>query len=274
MPELPEVETILRGISPAFTNQKIVDVIIRAQRLRWPIPKNLKQKLLDQVVTNISRRGRYLLLETRAGTVIIHLGMSGKLQVLPKDHLLTKHEHLNIVFENSRALCYIDPRRFGAILWTEGNPLQYPLLANLGLEPFDPNFNGEYLLTQARNRKICIKQFIMNNSVVTGVGNIYANEALFRSKIYPFVPAKAISKKQFQTLAINIQKILKQAIENSGTTLRDYATSEGKSGAFQKLLQVYGRNGKPCQRCKTILQQQRIGQRSTVFCPRCQTPIV
>jgi formamidopyrimidine-DNA glycosylase len=270
MPELPEIETTLRGIKPCVLQQKITAVIIKQYRLRFNIPPSLNQELKNQTVLKIIRRGKYLLFSVKTGTLIIHLGMSGRLQICSQEHLFAKHEHVNLLFSNGLALCYIDPRRFGAILWTKNDPLQHSLLKSLGPEPLTKNFSGKYLFEQAKNRKCSVKQFIMNSKTVSGVGNIYANEALFAAGILPYVPVKNISQKRCDILVKKIKGILKKAIANNGTTIRDFATSKGKPGNFQKKLQVYGRANLACKKCKTTLKEMRLGQRSTVFCPNCQ----
>ncbi|EKE01751.1 MAG: formamidopyrimidine-DNA glycosylase [uncultured bacterium] len=270
MPELPEIETIYRGIEPAILNQRISAVVVINHQLRWPIPKKLPQVLTGQHIKAIQRRGKYLLLKTQTGTLIIHLGMSGNLQLKPQNHTLAKHEHVNIVFSNGLALCYIDPRRFGAILWTDKDPLQHKLLKNLGPEPLDRDFTAKHLFDRAKRCHSSIKQFIMNSKVVVGVGNIYANEALFAAKINPLCKASSVSLERYQLLTKKIKAILRYAIKHGGTTLRDYSDSRGQKGSFQNKLKVYGRQGQLCVNCKTKLKQIRLGQRSTVFCPSCQ----
>jgi formamidopyrimidine-DNA glycosylase len=270
MPELPEIETICRGINPVILKQKTKSVIVRNHKLRWPIPKKLPQILIGQTIQKIKRRGKYILLETKTGTLIIHLGMSGNLQIKPKNHVLAKHEHVNIVFANGLALCYEDPRRFGAILWTDKDPLEHSLLKNLGLEPLDRNFTAKYLFSRSKNRRITVKQFIMDSKVVVGVGNIYASEALFAAKINPLRKANNITLQNYQLLVKKIKEILRSAIKNRGTTFRDHRDSQGKKGSFQNKLKVYGRQGQPCVDCRKILKHKRIGQRATVFCVYCQ----
>lgn len=270
MPELPEVETICRGISPLILGLKINSVIVRNHKLRWPIPENLPQILIGQCIRNIKRRGKYILLETTNGTLIIHLGMSGSLQVKPKEHALDKHEHVNIIFNDKIALCYSDPRRFGAILWTTENPLEHSLLKNLGPEPLDQDFTAEYLFDRAKRFHCAIKQFIMNGKVVVGVGNIYANEVLFAAKINPLQKANSISYQNCQLLTKKIKELLLSAVKHGGTTIKDYINSQGNKGSFQDKLKVYGRQEQSCVNCKTKLKHIRLGQRATVFCPYCQ----
>lgn len=272
MPELPEVETICRGLSSSILKQKIVEVYISNFKLRLPIPKNLPQVLKGQTVQKISRRGKYILLHTKTGTLIIHLGMSGNLQIKSKNHLTTKHEHLNIIFANDLLLCYHDPRRFGAILWTTKAPLKHQLLKNLGPEPLAKNFTANYLFNRAKSKKCHIKQFIMDNNVVTGIGNIYANEVLFAAKISPLQKANTISFTYYQKLVKESKKILALAIKHGGTTIKDHTDSSGKKGSFQNKLKVYGRSDQPCLNCQHNLTLIKIGGRSTVFCPHCQKP--
>jgi formamidopyrimidine-DNA glycosylase len=270
MPELPEVETICRGITPFILNKKITKIIINRTDLRWPIPKNLSSYLKKSVISQITRRSKYILLTTTKGTVIIHLGMSGKLLILPKNHTPIKHEHVIFHLDNGYTLSFVDPRRFGTILWTTNDPNEHKLIKPLGLEPFASNFNGSYLQAKAVNRKISIKQFLMNNSNVSGMGNIYTNEALFLAKLNPQTLVTNISAKQWQSLAKQIQVILNQAIEQGGTTLKDYRNSENQQGNFKVFLQVYDRKDLKCYKCNNIIQHFRQNQRSTYFCPQCQ----
>ncbi|MBU0744950.1 MAG: bifunctional DNA-formamidopyrimidine glycosylase/DNA-(apurinic or apyrimidinic site) lyase [Gammaproteobacteria bacterium] len=270
MPELPEVETICRGITPVILGQKITSVTVRNHKLRCPIPKNLSRILKGQYFLKTNRRGKYILLKTKDGALIMHLGMSGNLQIKPKNHIPTKHEHVSINFANNLALCYNDPRRFGVILWTTKEPLKHKLLKNLGPEPFSDDFTAEYLFNSAKLRRCPIKQFIMNSNIVTGVGNIYANEALFASKINPLQKANTITLACYKKLVKEIKKILLSAIKHGGTTIKDHTDSSGKQGLFQNKLKVYGRHNQSCYTCKTKLTTIKIGQRATVFCSRCQ----
>lgn len=270
MPELPEVETVCLGLSSKVLHKKISLVVIRNHSLRWPIRQDLPQILLGQVFNKISRRGKYILLRTKTGCLIIHLGMSGSIKINPKEHIFAKHEHVNIVFADDTALCYTDPRRFGCIIWTEGDPLEHELLKNLGPEPLEADFTAKYLHDRAQKSKVPIKQFIMNSQVVVGVGNIYAGEVLFAAKIHPLSSANQISYDACMSLVKHIKKVLAYAIKHGGTTIRDYSDSEGNEGAFQNELKVYGRQGQPCLVCGNKLKQIRIGQRATVFCEHCQ----
>lgn len=270
MPELPEVETIMRGLIPHLKNTVIVDVIVRQAKLRWPISPTLKKHLIQQRVLKLSRRGKYLLLQVTNGTLILHLGMSGRLQILSKITPPTRHDHVDIFFGDSYLLRYNDPRRFGAILWTETDPLQHSLLQSLGIEPLSDHFTGDYLKKRSENRRVAIKSFIMNSHVVTGIGNIYAAEALFLAKIHPLMPAEALTDAQYNQLVDAIKVILQAAIHQGGTTIKDFINSEGKPGYFTQQLRVYGRGGKPCLICHASLQTMQLGQRSTVFCESCQ----
>lgn len=268
MPELPEVETVRLSIAPQIIGSRISKVLVYQPKLRQLVPHNLAKKLTGQKIGSVTRRGKYLLLRTSRGTIIIHLGMSGRLLILPTKHQRDQHEHITIFLDNGKALCFIDPRRFGLFLWTDKK--EHPLLKKLGKEPLATDFTSDYLFQLSRKRKITIKQFIMDNRVVTGIGNIYASEILFAAKISPTLPAKKINKKQAQILVAKTKSILKLAIKKRGTTFRDYVDGSGARGNFQKFLKVYGRNGEPCLICKTPLSSTRLGQRSTVYCPQCQ----
>ncbi len=270
MPELPEVETVRCGITPHLIDQKITKVVIRQPRLRWPVPAELAEALSGQVIRRIERRAKYLLLGTDVGTVLLHLGMSGRLRVFPADTPPLKHDHVDLILENGQCLRFNDSRRFGALLWTREPPEQHQLLRMLGPEPFEPLFSGLYLQQKARGRATAIKLFIMDNQVVVGVGNIYANESLFAAGIHPLRPAGLLIADEYQRLAAAIRKVLLEAIEQGGTTLRDFVGGEGEPGYFQQYLRVYGRRALPCAVCGESIQQCRIGQRATYFCGRCQ----
>lgn len=270
MPELPEVETTLRGIEPHLMQQMITKVIVRHYGLRWPIDQNINKKLIGNQIEALARRGKYLLLRATHGTIIIHLGMSGRLAILNKNTPAQKHDHVDLEFSNQKILRFTDPRRFGAFLWTQDSPDTHVLLNHLGPEPLENSFSGDYLFKRAQHKKLPVKTFIMDQKIVVGVGNIYANEALFLSGIHPNVPAKTITLQRYETLVKNIKVILRKAIKQGGTTLKDFLNSEGKPGYFSQNLHVYGRENKPCTHCGTTLMGIQIGKRATVLCPKCQ----
>lgn len=270
MPELPEVETTRRGIEPHLRGQRIKQLVVRQRQLRWPVPRGLERKLLGQRIKHIDRRGKYLLLSIGDGTLIIHLGMSGSLRVLPKPSAPGPHDHIDLLLGDGRCLRFTDPRRFGAWLWTDKPVDQHPLLARLGPEPLSAAFNGDYLYQLSRGRKVAVKNFVMNSRIVVGVGNIYANEALFRAGILPARAAGRISAQRYAQLAEAIKAVLTDAIRQGGTTLRDFVGGEGKPGYFTQSLQVYGRRGVACPHCATPIRERRIGQRSSFYCPTCQ----
>ena len=269
MPELPEVETSRRGISPHIVGKTLQSLIVRQSRLRWPVPENLHQLISGQSLTAISRRGKYLLLDFGLGYLIIHLGMSGSLRICSQEIPPNKHDHIDWIFADGTVLRYNDPRKFGAVLWTL-QPENHALLSKLGPEPLSENLNAHHLFSAASQRRIPIKAFIMDSHIVVGVGNIYASESLFWAGIHPERSAGGITDEEFQKLVKSIQKVLSSAIEQGGTTLRDYVNPEGKPGYFQQTLQVYGRRGEPCRECSTPIEHVKIGQRASYFCPRCQ----
>lgn len=270
MPELPEVETTCRGISPHVENNVISKVIVRNRSLRWPIPTGLNKKLSNQKIISVTRRAKYLLINTEIGTLIVHLGMSGSLRILAIDDAVEKHDHFELQFEDGICLRLRDPRRFGCVLWEKNDPFKHKLLINLGPEPLDKEFNADLLFEKSRKRKTTIKQFIMDAKIVVGVGNIYASESLFLSEINPKRPAGKITKQNSKDLTAAIKKILKQAIKQGGTTLKDFKSSDGKPGYFQQKLKVYDRKDEPCARCKKPIKQMILGQRSTFYCSNCQ----
>lgn len=270
MPELPEVETTKNGITPVALNQTIRQIIIRAPKLRWPIPKNIAKILPGQIVRSIERRAKYILINFDTGTLIMHLGMSGRLRILTEDTPPQKHDHVDICFTSGTILRYTDPRRFGAILWTSDPALEHKLLSELGPEPLTTAFTGKHLSQLAKNKRIPVKAFIMDSKVVVGVGNIYASEALFAAKIDPRKPAQQVTEQQYVELAKHIKRILKLAITQGGTTLKDFYTAEGKPGYFTQKLQVYGRDKLPCVTCNAPIASLSIGQRNTFFCTTCQ----
>ena len=271
MPELPEVETTRSGIAPHIEGQVVVEVVLRRRKLRYPVPQTLLTDLPGQVIERVQRRGKYLLLGCEAGTVMIHLGMSGSLRLVAAETPVEKHDHIDIVFENNQALRLRDPRRFGAVLWLKGDPEQHTLLASLGPEPLSDEFNADYLYRYSRKRKQAVKLFIMDSHTVVGVGNIYASEALFRAGIRPQLAAGKLSRQRCQALVGAIKAVLALAIKQGGTTLRDFVGGSGKPGYFKQQLQVYGRVGEPCYECGSNIKQQRLGQRASYYCSRCQS---
>ena len=270
MPELPEVETTLRGISPFLLNKKIKHIQVRQPKLRWPVPEELHQAE-NQTVRSLHRRGKYIVAGTKSGSIILHLGMSGSLRIADKPFEIRKHDHVLFELGNRKVMVYHDPRRFGTILWTSGSASDHPLLADLGPEPLSDAFDGEHLFRHSRQKKVAVKNFIMNGHIVVGVGNIYASEALYRSGIRPGKAAGRVSASSYDALAADIKTILGAAIKSGGTTLRDFVNSEGQPGYFQQTLNVYGREGMPCKKCDSPIKQRTIGQRSTFYCSSCQS---
>ncbi len=270
MPELPEVETTRRGIEPHILGAHVVDVCVRQPQLRWSVTEHLDQIFTGLEILRVDRRAKYLLLVAGEGQLLVHLGMSGSLRIVPLGQIPEKHDHVDIVFDNGCALRYTDPRRFGAILWNQGAIETHPLISHLGPEPLTGDFDDELLFRRSRLKKQAVKTFIMDNRVVVGVGNIYANEALFQAGIDPRRAAGGISKARYIRLTGIIKQVLARAIECGGTTLKDFVGGDGKPGYFQQSLQVYGRAGKACRNCSAVLEEVRIGQRSTVFCRKCQ----
>lgn len=269
MPELPEVETTRRGIEPHVVGKTIDRLIVRDARLRWPVPADLAQHLAGARIKAARRRGKYLLLDTAKGTVIVHLGMSGSLRICKSDEPPRGHDHVDLLLKGGLCLRYHDPRRFGCWLWMPAGE-SHSLLDVLGPEPLEADFDGDYLFARSRGRKSPIKAFIMDSHIVVGVGNIYANEALFLAGILPSRAAGRVGRERYQLLADRIRAVLGEAITQGGTTLRDFVGGDGKPGYFQQKLFVYGRGGEVCRQCKTILSETRQGQRTTVFCRQCQ----
>jgi len=269
VPELPEVETSRRGIAPWVEQQEVCGVVIRDRRLRWPVPVDIDNRLPGQRIRSVGRRAKYLLLDTAAGTAMLHLGMSGSVRIIDQDEPAGKHDHVDIRFQSGKALRFRDPRRFGSLLWTE-DPSKHALLRDLGPEPLSGDFSGEYLWQAARGRRVSIKPFIMNASVVVGVGNIYASEALFRAGIHPKRSAGRVGRERMDRLAVAIQSVLQRAIDAGGTTLRDFHGGDGEPGYFKQQLDVYDRAGLPCRNCDKPITSIVLGQRSTYYCKRCQ----
>lgn len=270
MPELPEVETTRRGIAPHLIGQQVQRVVVRNSRLRWPIPEDLDVRLSGQRIVRVERRAKYLLIGAEVGTLISHLGMSGSLRMVEQGTPVEKHDHVDIELESGMILRYTDPRRFGAMLWSTEPPLQHKLLQKLGPEPLLDDFSVNHLYECSRGRRMSIKPFIMDNAVVVGVGNIYASEALFAAGIDPRREAGSVSKARYAKLTEEIKRVLAVAIEQGGTTLRDFVGGDGKPGYFQQKLFVYGRAGQPCLVCGSELKDIKLGQRASVYCSRCQ----
>ncbi|MGB1579907.1 MAG: bifunctional DNA-formamidopyrimidine glycosylase/DNA-(apurinic or apyrimidinic site) lyase [Nevskiales bacterium] len=272
MPELPEVETTRRGIEPHVLGRKVKKVIVRQPQLRWPIPAVLGRTLPGCRIEAVSRRAKYLLLTTAKGHVMLHLGMSGRLRVLPSNTPAGKHDHLDIQLDNGQTLRLNDPRRFGAALWIEGEPQEHALLARLGPEPLGEDFTGELLFRASRKRSVAVKNFIMNSHVVVGVGNIYASEALHRVGILPGKAAGRVSRARYDALVQAIKDVLAASITQGGTTLRDFVGADGGTGYYQLELAVYGKAGQPCPRCgpEHLIRNVTIGQRSSFYCSHCQ----
>jgi formamidopyrimidine-DNA glycosylase len=271
MPELPEVETTRRGIAPHLAGRRVTALEVRQPRLRWPIPARLLRELPGARIEQVGRRAKYLLLGTSAGTLIIHLGMSGSLRILPVATPPGRHDHVDVLLDDGSLLRLRDPRRFGALLWTRRDPLRHPLLRDLGPEPFAEEFDGGYLYRRSRGRRLAVKPFLMDSRVVVGVGNIYASEALYRAGIDPRRAAGRVAEGRYARLADVLREVLGEAIEAGGTTLRDYAGSHGEAGWFRIRLAVYGRAGAPCRGCGAPVRVQVLGQRSTFYCAGCQT---
>jgi len=268
MPELPEVETTLRGIEPYLEGRTIQHVHVRDPRLRWPVPDAV-QRVQGKRVKRLWRRAKYIIIETKNGNLLLHLGMSGSLRVLSEPDTPGKHDHFDIVTADC-VIRFNDPRRFGAFLWWDKPALMHPLLASLGPEPLSADFSGEHLSRLSRGRKLAVKNFIMDGKVVVGVGNIYASEALFMAGIHPQRAAGRVSLLRYRGLASAIRDVLERAIRQGGTTLRDFADSDGSPGYFAQELLVYGRAGQECFQCGATIRQKVIGQRSSFYCVGCQ----
>jgi formamidopyrimidine-DNA glycosylase len=270
MPELPEVETTRRGIEPWLVGRRIEALRVREWRLRWRIPRGVPAKLAGARIRAVGRRAKYLLVATDAGTLILHLGMSGSLRILDAASPPLAHDHFDLVLDSGRCLRFNDPRRFGCLLFTKAEPGRHRLLAGLAVEPLSAEFTGERLWRLARGRRAAIKTFIMDSRIVAGVGNIYASEALFRAGIRPTLAAGRVSRARMDALVASIRDVLNDAIGAGGTTLRDYVDASGMPGYFRQRLFVYERAGKPCRRCRTPIRPLTQGNRSTYWCPGCQ----
>lgn len=270
MPELPEVETVKRSISPHLVGQTFVDAVIRFPRLRWPIPPNLAVLIANQPVLSVDRRAKYLIIEIPTGAILIHLGMSGHLRILTHAIPPEKHDHLDLILENGSLLRLRDPRRFGALLWQPGVACLHPLLSSLGPEPLADSFDAAYLAQAVKRKNTSIKITLMDSHIVVGVGNIYANEALFRAKVLPDRPANTLTEPEIIRIVKAIKEVLAAAIEAGGSTLKDFVDSDGKSGYFQNTYFVYHRANLPCRQCQLPIESQRMAGRATFFCRGCQ----
>ena len=278
MPELPEVETTRRGVAPHVEGRSIANVLVREPRLRWPVADSFSQDLTGRVVDRVDRRAKYLLFRTHPpgqedalGTLMVHLGMSGSLRVVSSGTAPADHDHIDLEFDDGKVLRYHDPRRFGSMFFVPGDAADLGLLASLGPEPLSAAFDGDVLFERSRKRKMAVKPFLMDAHIVVGVGNIYANEALFLTGIRPDRPAGSVSRKRYAALADNVKRVLEKAIKAGGTTLRDFVREDGSAGYFSQELLAYGRGGEPCVTCGRKLREMVLGQRATVFCTRCQS---
>lgn len=269
MPELPEVETTRRGIAPHIQGRRLNGAVVRQPKLRYEVPAELDRYIEGRIVEAVERRGKYLLLRFDRGGLLIHLGMSGSLRLVPADSPPRTHDHLDILFEG-RCLRFHDPRRFGLVLWSDGDPADHPLLARLGPEPLSDGFSVDYLQGIAAHRRIAVKSLIMDSHIVVGVGNIYANEALFVAGIHPLRRSDRIAAPRYGALVDAIRAVLSRALEEGGTTLRDFVREDGEPGYFAQQLKVYGRTGEPCPACGAPIAHRIVAQRSTYYCPRCQ----
>ena len=270
MPELPEVETTRRGIEPWLVGRRIDGLLVREWRLRWRVPRSLPGRIRGARIRSVGRRAKYLLIGTDAGTLILHLGMSGSLRVLDATAPPLAHDHVDLVLDSGKCLRFNDPRRFGCLLFTDREPARHKLLAALAVEPLSEEFTGEALWRRARGKRVSVKAFVMDSRTVAGVGNIYASEALFRAGVRPRRAAGRIRRAEWQRIVAAIREVLGDAIRQGGTTLRDYVNADGTPGYFRQELYVYERAGEPCRRCETPIRQFQQGQRSTYFCPSCQ----
>ena len=270
MPELPEVESTRQGLLREVVGSTIASVIVRDRRLRWPVPAELPERLEGRTIRDIGRRAKYLLFAVGSGTVLVHLGMSGSLRLLETDSRLQPHDHIDLILGDGRRMRYNDPRRFGCWLWTGLDPTRHRLLAHLGPEPLGPEFDGGWLRARLRGRTAPIKNLLMDSRIVAGVGNIYANEALFMAGIDPRRGGGRIARRRLDGLVSSIRQVLSTAVAAGGTTLRDYVRADGSLGEYSGRLGVYGRDGEPCPRCAAPIAKVVIGQRTTWFCRRCQ----
>ena len=269
MPELPEVETIRRGLEPLLVGQTITDVVVRQPRLRWLVESSLAEQVQMQCVRSVTRRGKYLLITTDEGTLLIHLGMSGNLRFLREPITPSRHDHIDFIFTSGAQLRFNDPRRFGSVHFTN-SPTNHWLIKNLGPEPLGDQFSANYLSRVSHQRRVAIKQFLMNNRIVVGVGNIYASEALFRAGVHPTRSAGRIAERRCELLVDAVRAVLNEAIASGGTKLRNFVDGNGTPGYFQQTLSVYGRANEFCTECETPIKHCVIGQRATYYCSQCQ----
>ena len=269
MPELPEVETTRRGIAPLVVGCRVAQIVVRDGRLRWPVAPDIDARVRGERLERLDRRGKYLLFRFARGCLIVHLGMSGSLRVLDATTPPNPHDHIDLVFDTDQALRLRDPRRFGAVIWS-ADPINHPLLLNLGPEPLGPALTADYLAARARGRRRAIKDFLMDAHTVVGVGNIYANEALFAAGIRPTRAAGRITRREWARVVDAIRTTLSEAIDAGGTTLRDFSQADGRPGYFRHALKVYGRAGLPCLTCGRPIAPRTIGQRASFYCPGCQ----
>jgi formamidopyrimidine-DNA glycosylase len=270
VPELPEVETTRRGIAPHVVGRRIERLQVHDRRLRWPVDLTMITAVQGRAIRNAGRRAKYLLLETEVGTLILHLGMSGSLRVLPVGTPRVAHDHVDIELDSGQTLRFNDPRRFGSLFFTRDDPSLHPLLRKLAPEPLEEDFDGGYLFRITRRRAVAIKQLVMNSQLVVGVGNIYASEALFRARVRPRRAARSLTRAECGKLARAIKATLTMAVKVGGTTLRDYVGADGNPGYFRQKLYVYERAGLPCRVCGRPVKQFTQGGRSTYWCSNCQ----
>ncbi len=270
MPELPEVETTRRGIEPHVLGRRILALEVYEPRLRWPVPRSLAARVAGQRIIATDRRAKYLLIGLDCGTLLLHLGMSGSLRVLSAATPRFAHDQFDLRLDSGEILRFNDPRRFGSLHFTAGDPARHRLLEHLAPEPFDAAFDAAYLWDVTRRRRLAIKQLLMNSRLVVGVGNIYASEALFRARVRPARQARSLSRSETARVVRAVRRVLAQAIRVGGTTLRDFVGADGSPGHFRQKLYVYERAGKPCRVCRTVIRQITQQGRSTYYCPSCQ----
>ena len=270
MPELPEVETTRRGLAPHVSGAIVTAVVVRNRAMRVPVTRNLARILTGRRIDGLERRAKYLLFRAGDGTLIVHLGMSGRLWLVDQHTLPATHDHFDLALDNGRTVRLRDPRRFGLVLWHKGDPLTHQFLRDIGPEPLSGALTADWLYGETRTRGGAIKNALMDSHLVAGVGNIYANEALFRARINPRLPARRIGRARYGVLVDKIKETLAEAITAGGSSLRDYVNSDGEAGFFQDRFSVYGRGGEACFTCKTPIRSLVLGQRATFYCPRCQ----